>query len=252
MVSERAVRDLLAIVSLDRDDIPELGLPPSLLSDLCAQVGCDFLTFSGQDTGRQEFLFVQAYLEGDSDAADGDSDDRVFWDNYRACDHCSYPDSGDLRSVTKTSDFYSARQWHNTGMYSEVLPDVEHMLMLCLPAGALGYARSGPGHDVRLVLCRGPGADFPERDRALLELLRPHLYLACLDLQERRRGVPGLTSRQWELLRMVAAGYTNDQIARRLTLSSGTVRTHMQNIYSRLEVSNRMAAVGRAFPDRPF
>ncbi|MGA2519190.1 MAG: LuxR C-terminal-related transcriptional regulator [Acidimicrobiales bacterium] len=40
------------------------------------------------------------------------------------------------------------------------------------------------------------------------------------------------------------------QIARQLRLSEGTVRTHLENIYSRLEVSNRTAAVVRAPPDR--
>ena len=40
------------------------------------------------------------------------------------------------------------------------------------------------------------------------------------------------------------------QIARRLGISEGTVRTHLENIYARLNVSNRTAAVTRAFPDQ--
>jgi DNA-binding NarL/FixJ family response regulator len=51
------------------------------------------------------------------------------------------------------------------------------------------------------------------------------------------------------LLRLVAAGHTNGQIARRLGVSEGTVRIHLQNIYGRLQVSSRTAAVTRAFPD---
>jgi DNA-binding NarL/FixJ family response regulator len=51
-------------------------------------------------------------------------------------------------------------------------------------------------------------------------------------------------------LRLVADGRTNAQIARRLGLSEGTVRTHLENIYGRLQVSSRTAAVLRAFPDR--
>ena len=36
---------------------------------------------------------------------------------------CAYPDrTGDVRSVTTVSDFYSARQWHSTAMYSEDVP----------------------------------------------------------------------------------------------------------------------------------
>ena len=61
---------------------------------------------------------------------------------------------------------------------------------------------------------------------------------------------PELTPRHWELLRLVAAGHTNSQIARRLGLSEATVRKHLENIYGRLQVSSRTAAVTRAFPDR--
>jgi DNA-binding NarL/FixJ family response regulator len=56
--------------------------------------------------------------------------------------------------------------------------------------------------------------------------------------------------RQNELLRLLAAGHTNSQIARRLGISEGTVRTHLENIYDKLGVSSRTAAVARAFPDR--
>jgi DNA-binding NarL/FixJ family response regulator len=49
---------------------------------------------------------------------------------------------------------------------------------------------------------------------------------------------------------LVAAGHTNRQIARRFGISEGTVRTHLENIYARLQVSSRTAAVTRAFPDQ--
>jgi DNA-binding NarL/FixJ family response regulator len=120
--------------------------------------------------------------------------------------------------------------------------------MLSLPA-APGRT-TGPGRTVRLYFRRGPGADFSERDRALLTLLRPHLHQAYLDAERRRHPLPRLTPRQKDLLRLLAAGHTNAQIARRLGISEGTVRTHLENIYARLQVSSRTAAVTRAFPDR--
>ena len=52
-----------------------------------------------------------------------------------------------------------------------------------------------------------------------------------------------------EIPGLVAAGNTNAQIARRLGVSEGTVRIHLQNTYVRLQVSSRTAAVTRAFPD---
>ena len=249
-VSERDLRALLEIFRGDRGDLPEAGLPQSLLSDLMVQVGCDVLTFSGQDTRRQEFSFAQDLPDGASDdGEDGEDGGKRFWGAYRDCAHCAYHDGGDLRSVTKTSDFYSARQWHSTPMYADGLPGVEHMLMLCLPAEPGPDAKTGPGPDLRLVLLRGSGPDFSERDRALLELLRPHLRQAWTDAQRRRRGTLPLTPRHWELLRLVAAGHTNTQIARQLGISAGTVRTHLQHIYVILQVPSRTAAVTHAFPD---
>jgi DNA-binding NarL/FixJ family response regulator len=116
---------------------------------------------------------------------------------------------------------------------------------------ARGAGRTaGPGQTTRLIFFRGPGPDFSERDRALLALLRPHLHEAYLAAERRRHGTPELTPRHWDLLHLVAAGHTNAQISRRLGVSEGTVRKHLENIYARLQVSNRTAAVTRAFPDR--
>ena len=177
--------------------------------------------------------------------------DQEHWSHYRDCQPGSYPDrSGDLRSIVKIADFYSARQWHATGMYSGYYRPwgLEHELQLCLPA-APGET-IGPGQTARLYFLRGPGLDFSERDRALLTLLRPHLHQVYLDAERRRHPVPPLTPRHWDLLKLVAAGHTNAQIARRLGISEGTVGTHLENIYTRLNVSSRTAAVTRAFPDR--
>jgi DNA-binding CsgD family transcriptional regulator len=147
-------------------------------------------------------------------------------------------------------DFYSTAQWHSSAMYCDLYKPqgLEHELQLCLPASPEEGA--GPQRTVRLYLFRGPGSDFSERDRAVLTLLRPHLSQAFLDTERQRNPVPELTPRQWDLLHLMAAGHTNTQIARQLGLSEGTVRTHLENIYGRLQVQNRTAAVIRAFPDR--
>jgi DNA-binding CsgD family transcriptional regulator len=241
-VSERDLRTLLGIVSDHRSDLPPAGLPPSLLADLRDQIRCDELQFLGQDTPRQTEWFAQYLAAGSDDAADDPDDAQLYWEIYWDS-ICAYPDrTGDVRSVTTVSDFYSARQWHSTAMYSEMFRPygIEHELLLCLPAGPL--------RTVRLLLCRGPGPDFSERDRALLALLRPHLHQAYLDAERRRRPAPQLTPRHWELLRLVAAGHTNAQIARRLDVTEKTVGKHLENIYTMLQVSSRTAAVTRAFP----
>jgi DNA-binding CsgD family transcriptional regulator len=246
--SDQDLRALAAIVSEDRPDLPDgAGLPESLLADLGGQIRCDEVVFLGFDGGHQANWFAQEVPFTDTPA--WEDIDRAYWQHYRDSKFCSYPGrAGDLRSIVKITDFYSARQWHSTGMYTDHDRPLglEHCLMLCLPEAPGRTA--GPERHLRLYFCRGPGPDFSERDRAILTLLRPHLHQAYLDAQRRRR--PRLTPRQTGLLRLVAVGHTNTQIARRLGISQATVRTYLENIYERLQVSSRTAAVTRAFPDR--
>jgi DNA-binding CsgD family transcriptional regulator len=250
---EHDLRSLAALVNQERDDLPEKGVPLSLLSDLKNQIPCDYLLFEGYDTKRQKYWFAQQVPDDEEDP-DTPSDQRLhqaLWEHFWDCKFCSYPDrTGDLRSVFQVTDFYSMREWHSTGMYSDSArpQGFEHLMEVCLPEPA--GSEAGPGRIARLFLVRGRGAAFSERDRALLTLLRPHLHQAYLDAERRRNPVPDLTPRHWDLLHLIAAGRTNTQIARQLGLSEGTVRTHLENIYARLEVSNRTAAVIRAFPDR--
>ncbi len=249
--SDQDLRALAAIVSQDRPDLPDGdGLPPSLLADLMGQIRCDDVTFEGMDSRRRDYWFLQALPDDEEpDPALEQALNQAHWQHYWDCLTCSYPDrTGDLRSVVKIADFYSARQWRSTGMYADVYrpQGIKHELQLCLPE--VPGPSCGPGRTVRLYFFRGSGPDFSERDRAVLMLLRPHLHQAYLDAERRRHPVPRLTPRQNELLRLVADGHTNAQIARHLGLSEGTVRTHLENIYGRLQVSSRTAAVLRAFP----
>jgi LuxR family maltose regulon positive regulatory protein len=59
-------------------------------------------------------------------------------------------------------------------------------------------------------------------------------------------GATVLTDRQLEVLRLVAQGLGDREVAARLTLSEHTVHRHMANVYARLECSSRAAAVARA------
>src|SRR5262249_51447025 len=55
-----------------------------------------------------------------------------------------------------------------------------------------------------------------------------------------------LSERELEVLRLVAPGLSNPQIAEHLYLSVGTVKRHVYNIYGKLEVTGRVEAVSRA------
>src|ERR1700727_3053673 len=56
---------------------------------------------------------------------------------------------------------------------------------------------------------------------------------------KRREWAAGLTTREVEILRLVARGQTNKQIAATLTISSKTAGTHVEHIYTKLGVTNR-------------
>ena len=53
---------------------------------------------------------------------------------------------------------------------------------------------------------------------------------------------PGLTRRELEILRLVAEGQSNAQLARMLWVNEQTVKFHLSNIYRKLDVANRTEA----------
>lgn len=55
-----------------------------------------------------------------------------------------------------------------------------------------------------------------------------------------------LTGQEIKVLERLAAGRSNKEIARDLGLSPNTVKTHVGNLYAKLEVSRRTQAVGKA------
>jgi DNA-binding CsgD family transcriptional regulator len=83
---------------------------------------------------------------------------------------------------------------------------------------------------------------YSARDLAVLDLLGP-----VLQRQLRTQPTPALptalTVAERRVLNQVAAGLSNSQIAECLFVAPSTVRKHLENIYSKLGVTNRMAAV---------
>jgi DNA-binding NarL/FixJ family response regulator len=102
------------------------------------------------------------------------------------------------------------------------------------------------------LACRALG----DEDAAAMELDAAREVLARLgaapDLDRLDRlaapaAAGGLTARELEVLRLVAAGETNHAIARALHLADKTVHRHVSNIYAKLGVSSRAAATAYAY-----
>jgi DNA-binding CsgD family transcriptional regulator len=238
-ISEQDLRRLLDVVSPDAvdDDGPEI--PGQVLRGLAELIPSACVSFFAMDTRARQVTAGQEIVLADLPEEDEETD-ALFFDAYWDCVACSWPElSGDHTPVTMWTDFYSEREYARLlmGQYSRRL-GVWHELLVCLPP---------QGRLERRILLAREGSDRPysERDRLLLTLLRPHLVQIRDHVESRRRTAPALTSRQLQLLRRVADGHTNRQIARDLGLSEGTVRKHLEHIYARLEVGSRTEALAR-------
>jgi len=228
------LRDLLALTV----DDPGPALPWELMDCMRDLFHSDSMKLCRAKPALEEFVLEQALGETRFVEIGDDPPDPHYWELDKVSPACNYPNrTGDITSVVMLSDFLSDRQWRASPMHIDYGFGRMRALMACLP--------DEPGHTTRLYLWRGPGRDFDERDRLLLTLLRPHLTAAFRNAERRRRAPAALTPRQLELLQYVAQGYTNMQIARRMGLSEGTVRTHLNHIYERLGVTSRTAAVTR-------
>src|SRR5262249_28651842 len=101
-----------------------------------------------------------------------------------------------------------------------------------LAAGAAGYLLKD--------------ADSPDRVQAIRAVHEggrfvPHAV--AQRLVERTIAGPALTQREIEVLKLVAVGKTNKEIARLLFITEGTVKTHVNNIHEKLGVRDRTEAV---------
>jgi DNA-binding NarL/FixJ family response regulator len=116
-------------------------------------------------------------------------------------------------------------------------------LLEAIKAGAAGYVLKGTTRQELLATVRGVlGGESvlqPELAARLLRRLADETHEGEA-LSER------LTAREVDVLRLVAQGRTNQEIARDLTLSVSTVKTHLEHILAKLEVSDRTQAAVRA------
>lgn len=142
--------------------------------------------------------------------------------------------SGRHGTVTAISDVLRGRELERTWLYQEALK----------PGGVryeIGLELTHSKREMNVfVLSRGMGHDFSPRDRLVLKLIRPHVDAAVRHLTYLG---PRLTDREQEVLVFVRDGFTNAQIARRLSISEATVAKHLEHIYAHTGARSRTHAV---------
>ena len=305
-------------------DGPE-PFPQSLLVSLRRLVPGDWVGYSELDRVQK----VRIWNEEDPGVDDDCSTDDAYWRLRHQHPVCHFHEAtGDFRAL-KLSDFVSRSELRRREIYREYFQPwgVEYEMCVGIDAPL--------SHTKVFIFDRMGGRDFSERDRHVLDSLRPHLAriyetaklrrtareaLALLErthaalvvlegadrvafatpeasrllaayfhrngvslphevaewlreqrratspeplrvergegsvvvqlvdgslLLEERRETPRLTERESEILDLVAAGQTNAEIAEALWIAPGTVRKHLENVYEKLEVHSRTAAVAK-------
>jgi DNA-binding CsgD family transcriptional regulator len=313
--------------------------PPELLERLRRLVPCDLVNYCELDRVQQRLISnttsTGEYIEDDSD-----EEGQEFWRLRHQHPACSYQDrTGDF-TARKITDFLTRRELRRLELFTEGGRGIFEM----------GVGLPAPPWHTKVFLFHRGDRDFSERDRQVLDLLRPHLAnlyesarkrrlaaalaagaevegeLVVLDAGDaiefataparrlldeycrdaggprlpatveewlwsnRRRsngssrptaeqsltvrnghrqlvvtpldgedrvlllteealpvnGSRPLSYREWQVLSLVEEGKSNAEIAAQLWISPGTARTHLENIYSKLGVHSRTAAVARA------
>jgi LuxR family maltose regulon positive regulatory protein len=136
-----------------------------------------------------------------------------------------------------------ALAWHAQGHTNRAVSVLLQALQSAEPEGAIrSFADEGPAMAgfLREAVTRGISTAYAAR---ILAACPPE------ETPVRKPGVPGreeLSRREMDGLRLIAAGWSNREIAERLALSTGTVKVHARNIFLKLGAKSRTQAVAKA------
>lgn len=124
--------------------------------------------------------------------------------------------------------------------------DNDENIFNAIKAGADGYLlkeiNAKDLHDGILETLNGGAAMNPSIAMKTLKLLRNPIDIES----EKDQDDIKLTTREVEVLEQLSKGLSYNLIAENLILSSGTVRKHIENIYKKLQVHNKLEAVQKA------
>jgi DNA-binding CsgD family transcriptional regulator len=231
--------DLYALTPIE--EFPARTL--TLVNDL---IGCDKSDYAEVDTARGEFhvlvLPEPSQLRALSDAR------SAYMHQHPTLRHFLRSDDPAPRLI---SDFLRPKEFHRLGLYGEFFRPlgVEDQLTVSVASRSSGRPAAISAHRGR--------QGFDDDDRSLFDSLRPHLmaardnairFSAALSGRSRSSEATAgdalgrLTERQLGILAQLATGSTNNQIAKALDISAGTVRKHLEHILQRLDVPTRTAA----------
>src|SRR5262245_28675074 len=242
-MTDTDVRDLLGVFERCRPAAADDIFYADVLAGVRELIPCDDISFQLMDVSEQRLRVLCVTDEGvERSETVGRTDEflELFWQEFWEEDGCAGPlATGDYTTLLHQAEQWGERSYADTPLGSQfaALGLKDEVLVPMAPLG---------GTDRRLLLFRDEGSPlFSEREKAMLALARPHVAELHARRDRELRGEPNLTPRQWEVLRRVATGASNTQIARDLGLSEAIVRKHLENVFLRLDVQSRTEAVAR-------
>ena len=132
----------------------------------------------------------------------------------------------------------------NAGVVVLTMFEDDDSVFSAMRSGARGYVLKGaPPSEILKVLravAEGEAHFGPEIARRLMNFFSAPKPASPVE------AFPELTSREVEILDLIAQGHTNAKIAARLFVSPNTVRNHISHIFAKLQVADRAHAIVRA------
>jgi DNA-binding CsgD family transcriptional regulator len=237
--------DLEAILSFLEDAQTVDGPAPfttELLDRLADIAGCTFASYIEVDGARRAFhRYVSCSAESRSEPDEG------WWVSPRRVQLDRYKRANGQGSMIVLSDVFTRRQ-RTCGDFNRNFRDfgVSDEIQVNLD----------PRRPWAAWLNVSRERDFGDRERLMFDLLRPHLRGLYRSAELRQRlaaatptfdpdAVDRLTPREQEVMSCVAEGLSNAEIASVLVVERSTVRKHLENVYEKLDVRSRTAALAK-------
>ncbi|RAR61000.1 MULTISPECIES: HTH-type transcriptional regulator MalT [Halomonadaceae] len=130
-----------------------------------------------------------------------------------------------------------------TGSFLRLGTPLREMLTALLETDELdGLARE---RAKRLIALAGRQRDFGRAVRLMLDDTEIADIIARPDVPELIRTSP-LTRREWQILGLIHAGLSNEQIAEQLTVAPTTIKTHIRSLYQKQNIRHRAEAIALA------
>jgi DNA-binding NarL/FixJ family response regulator len=123
----------------------------------------------------------------------------------------------------------------------------DDVLWSAIEAGAAGFVLKDASASVLILATRAVAEGAAWFDASVTPRVLAAYRRSVVPAQRERRRLDALTEREAEVLRWMARGASNSEIAAGLHVSEGTVKSHVGSIFTRLGVRDRAAAIVYAF-----